>query len=273
MGCCEFGKQWKIDGKSCSRIPPKFAKTLGGPSLCTTTATECCESTRAAYQCFYGYWDYNKLSSCSYQTSHFASDCNDRKSCCQCCQIGRRQYAEYGHCDESILLPEPCKSSYLSCCVDSVDTSIPVVQVPSKPTTSTTTLTTTTTTTTTTKYVTPRRSVCEQFGNQICDQVCNDLEGGNFKCDCYDGYQMSDGKCVRKRVTCSHLKCESKSIAGPFCQTNPSGDATCECLSGYKKIDNSNCVDIDECNHPDPYHYCSQGQNCINTIGSYRCNR
>ena len=157
MGCCEFGKQWNLDGKSCSKIPPKFAKTLGGPSLCTTTATECCESTRAAFHCFYGYWDFNKLSqglqkisfsklvtfgnqhfwveytllvlesTCFYE-SQSSTSCNDRKSCCQCCQIGRRQYAEYGSCDPGIALPEPCKSAYLSCCIESVDTSVPVIQ-------------------------------------------------------------------------------------------------------------------------------------------------
>lgn len=276
MGCCEFGKQWQLDGKSCGRIPPKFATTLGGPSLCTTTATECCESTRAAYHCFYGYWDYNKLSSCSYDTiAPYSNTCNDRKSCCQCCQIGRRQYAEYGHCDQAIALPEPCKSSYLSCCVDSIDTSSPVIQVPSKPTRATTTTATTprTTTSTTKVYITPRRSVCEQYGDKICDQMCIDLDGGKFSCECYEGYYMKDSKCVRKQVTCSMLNCEATSIAGPICQTNDNGDATCECLSGYKKIDNNSCVDIDECNHPDPYKYCSQGQNCINTMGSYKCNR
>ena len=132
------------------------------------------------------------------------SQCNDRKSCCQCCQIGRRQYSESGGCDGSITLPEPCKSAYLACCVPSVDTSVPVVQVPSKPTAATTTLTTTTrpTTPTTTKfhYITPRRSLCKQFGETLCDQVCIDVDGGRFTCECYEGYQRKNDKCVRERV-------------------------------------------------------------------------
>lgn len=136
-------------------------------------------------------------STCFYE-SQSSTSCNDRKSCCQCCQIGRRQYAEYGSCDPGIALPEPCKSAYLSCCIESVDTSVPVIQakfskgsimrtyhelnfqnfrtVPSKPTTSTTTVTTTRTTTTTTRaIITPRRSLCDQYGKQLCEHICIDM--------------------------------------------------------------------------------------------------
>ena len=55
------------------------------------------------------------------------------------------------------------------------------------------------------------------------------------------------------KITCEELQCGVRSSGHPFCKTNPNGDATCQCLPGYKKIDNNQCVDIDECNPPDPY--------------------
>ena len=165
-------------------------------------------------------------------------------------------------------------------------------------------------------FVTRSRSICEQFGNQHCDQLCVDNpEKWTFTCECYEGYERKNGRCVQQRnhvsytiwvilyeleikqnvikvfykkgyvkffmsdagnyffenplvkilfsywdifliitkITCEELQCGVRSSGHPFCKTNPNGDATCQCLPGYKKIDNNQCVDIDECNHPDPY--------------------
>ena len=96
------------------------------------------------------------------------------------------------------------------------------------------------------------------------------------------------------------LNCGKFSNGHPFCHASQDGDAKCECLPGYKKINDNSCIDIDECDHPDPYRsdslhlqkfstilekfrkilwaqdrimksHCKQGQNCVNTIGSYTC--
>ena len=49
------------------------------------------------------------------------------------------------------------------------------------------------------------------------------------------------------------LNCGKFSNGHPFCHASPDGDAKCECLPGYKKINDNSCIDIDECDHPDPY--------------------
>ena len=203
-GCCEFGKQWSLDGKSCNKLPPKFSTALGGASLCTTTAGECCESTNSAFQCYYGYWDFNKLKSCNYESSvTMSNQCNDRQSCCLCCQIGKRAFEDHGTCDPSIMLPEPCKSSYLACCEERIlNQANPIIPIPSKPTTPPpTTKRTTTTTATTTVYIptTRKRSVCEQFGNTLCDHICVDNPekfGKTFWCECREGFERVEEKCV-----------------------------------------------------------------------------
>ena len=225
-GCCEFGKQWSLDGKSCNKLPPKFSTALGGASLCTTTAGECCESTNSAFQCYYGYWDFNKLKSCNYESSvAMSSQCNDRQSCCLCCQIGKRAFEDHGTCDPNIMLPEPCKSSYLACCEERILNQVnPIIPIPSKPTTPPpTTKRTTTTTTTTTVYIptTRKRSVCEQFGNTLCDHICVDNPekfGKTFWCECRDGFERVDEKCVpiKTRVCVGFMRSKFEYLGNDF---------------------------------------------------------
>ena len=227
-----------------------------------------------------------------------SNQCNDRQSCCLCCQIGKRAFEDHGTCDPNIMLPEPCKSSYLACCEERILNQVnPIIPIPSKPTTPPpTTKRTTTTTTSTTVYIptTRKRSVCEQFGNTLCDHICVDNPekfGKTFWCECRDGFERIDEKCVPIKtrvcieynlimkishgidpkilfwqwcrgystwvfcikVTCEMLNCGKFSNGHPFCHASPDGDAKCECLPGYKKINDNSCIDIDECDHPDPY--------------------
>ncbi|TRY76051.1 hypothetical protein DNTS_031957 [Danionella cerebrum] len=49
-------------------------------------------------------------------------------------------------------------------------------------------------------------------------------------------------------------------------------NGTCSCLDGFKlKADGKNCEDINECVLG--VHQCVTGERCINTLGSYRCQR
>ena len=50
---------------------------------------------------------------------------------------------------------------------------------------------------------------------------------------------------------------------------NTEGSYECDCPPGYDG-DGWTCDDIDECNVTN--HNCSNYANCINDIGSYRCN-
>ncbi|XP_030627474.1 fibulin-1 isoform X2 [Chanos chanos] len=59
---------------------------------------------------------------------------------------------------------------------------------------------------------------------------------------------------------------------GARCGQNCRGNGTCVCSQGYKlKPDGQNCEDINECLLGS--HHCRPGERCINTLGSYRCQR
>ncbi|XP_048869640.1 fibulin-1-like isoform X2 [Brienomyrus brachyistius] len=61
---------------------------------------------------------------------------------------------------------------------------------------------------------------------------------------------------------CTNIQCSQRCL----------GNNTCGCFEGYRlKPDGRNCEDINECLLG--AHHCQLGQRCINTGGSYRCQR
>ncbi|KAJ8373463.1 hypothetical protein SKAU_G00040430 [Synaphobranchus kaupii] len=59
---------------------------------------------------------------------------------------------------------------------------------------------------------------------------------------------------------------------GGNCEQRCQGNGTCSCFDGYKlKPDSLGCEDINECLLG--ANRCRRGERCINTIGSYRCQR
>ncbi|XP_076859373.1 hemicentin-1 isoform X2 [Brachyhypopomus gauderio] len=72
-----------------------------------------------------------------------------------------------------------------------------------------------------------------------------------------DSYCADDDECVAD-VPCSHT-----------C-TNIMGGFTCTCPSGYSiSTETNTCQDIDECTQGS--HMCHHNQQCVNTLGRYRC--
>ncbi|XP_050406645.1 fibrillin-2 isoform X2 [Patella vulgata] len=84
---------------------------------------------------------------------------------------------------------------------------------------------------------------------------------GVFGCHCKDGY-IGDG------ITCGNDICFNKTCPENM-ECNRDNNAECQCKKGYIG-DCTKCEDIDECQTrtDDCIHI---GQNCTNTIGSYRC--
>uniref|UniRef100_A0AAY5F2S8 Fibulin-1 n=1 Tax=Electrophorus electricus TaxID=8005 RepID=A0AAY5F2S8_ELEEL len=96
---------------------------------------------------------------------------------------------------------------------------------------------------------------------------------------CMDKSPESDGNLVQNHLLVSH-KCDINKycyatevyVENTTVWCHCLGNNTCSCFGGYKlKPDGKNCEDINECLLGS--HHCRTGERCINTLGSYRCQR
>ncbi|XP_055538598.1 fibrillin-1 isoform X2 [Wyeomyia smithii] len=129
--------------------------------------------------------------------------------------------------------------------------------------------------------VCPEFHILDEFDRKTCQNVyscggelkkrcepgvCRVLAGGDYRCECPQGYQQDDhschdlDECELGRHMCSH-DC-----------FNTAGSYRCDCPHGLRlSTDNRTCDDVDECQqHQDSYEICGDLQ-CLNTYGSYKC--
>ncbi|XP_070605165.1 LOW QUALITY PROTEIN: thrombomodulin [Erythrolamprus reginae] len=133
----------------------------------------------------------------------------------------------------------------------------------------------------------------------LCEQVCVNTEG-SFHCDCWQGYVLTNDRCLREKWRCFDLMCEHECnfVGGEYqctcfegyspdpkspnkclrvcnqtecaAQCDPHGMNDCFCLEhfilGVKADGQKVCTDINECESG----YCGSLK-CINTPGSYKC--
>ncbi|XP_047103945.1 fibulin-1-like isoform X4 [Schistocerca piceifrons] len=103
----------------------------------------------------------------------------------------------------------------------------------------------------------------------ICQQNCINL-WGSYRCTCDAGYVRNiDNRSCDDIDECEKFK--DRKLCVGFC-TNEPGSYRCSCPSGYRLgADGRTCHDIDECLIGNVCH--GPDDNCLNTRGSYQCNR
>ena len=103
-------------------------------------------------------------------------------------------------------------------------------------------------------------------GSNECDAyaTCENIPG-TYDCDCVEGFLGNGRSCenvdeCRMRVH----KCSANAI----CHDATEGAYDCECIDGYDG-NGMECNDIDECSRNS--HSCGENTDCINILGSYKC--
>ncbi|XP_051812727.1 fibulin-1-like isoform X2 [Acanthochromis polyacanthus] len=119
------------------------------------------------------------------------------------------------------------------------------------------------------KYSTPVKPEVVTAGSNTCkNSNCSQLCLGDDKCGCYGGFQLR-----RDGVSCEDVdECRTGNVCGVHGCVNLLGSYRCECKAGFNFNSITKlCEDINECLTNS--HNCISGQACINTEGSFRCQR
>ncbi|XP_051975544.1 fibulin-1-like isoform X2 [Xyrauchen texanus] len=134
-------------------------------------------------------------------------------------------------------------------------------------------------------------STCETKTAKMCCECCllgRAVQEQDLSCDlslpvgyqcglvsrrcCVESSSYSDAKYTQDKSSHGAIQSAGDQCKAANCAHICVGNGTCVCFKGHKfKADGKTCEDINECLLGS--HHCRAGERCINTMGSYRCQR
>ncbi|KAG8182020.1 hypothetical protein JTE90_013951 [Oedothorax gibbosus] len=102
--------------------------------------------------------------------------------------------------------------------------------------------------------------------NQVLNYIISAAIGkGSGNDECLEGFRLSFNGIYCKDIN----ECASNNPCTHICNNFPGG-FSCQCLNGFVlDVDGETCNDIDECNLN--LSNCSSSEECVNTVGSFKC--
>lgn len=308
MACCETGEKWASANGHCNNMDPP---TRDRHSICWTAQHQCCLGSLRESQCSAGISAARGGNICRDPTDKCGID--SYKECCDCCSLGLQFRREGHPCKAHRYLGFHCRHVFLTCCEGegsragsqdgwhsvrerpAVSPTAPPKKVSDSP------------------YPKEAFSIGEErdggnavevedmdecliYEGNICHHRCINTPG-SFRCECFPGYVMQDDDytCAQEATDEENRLKEDGGEAveptstlppptQPTVPLNPCEDSPCEqhctsmggrpqcsCFPGFSlKSDGHSCEDLNECLSA---HACQLNERCVNTAGSYICQR
>ncbi|XP_054902420.1 fibulin-2-like isoform X1 [Poeciliopsis prolifica] len=303
--CCETGEKWASANGHCSNMKPP---TDDRRTICWTAQQQCCLGSLKERQCLAGIEAARAGSFCREDAS---SECgtDSYKECCSCCFLGLQLHRAGHRCEAHQYPGLHCQHVSLNCCKQAEGTQT----IRDRPAMDPTLLPVKVSDSLYPKEAFsigeerdgenavegPIKDMdeCLIYEGNICHQRCINTPG-SFRCECYPGYVLQEDAftCAQERTdeenrlkefhqaaveTTSPLPpptqpsvplnpCEGNSICEQQC-IPVGGRPQCSCSLGFSlRADGRSCDDVDECLSA---HGCQLNERCVNTRGSYVCQR
>ncbi|XP_041655952.1 fibulin-2-like isoform X2 [Cheilinus undulatus] len=305
--CCETGEKWASANGHCNNMEPP---TRDRQSICWTAQQQCCLGSLRENQCSAGINAARAGNMC--RDANDKCGINSYKECCDCCSLGLHFHREGHHCDAHQYLGFHCRHVFLTCCEGegsrdgTQDGWYPVRERPAvDPTAAPKKVSDS-------PYPKEAFSIGEEQDREnavevedmdecqihdICHHRCINMPG-SFRCECFPGYvlQADAFTCAQEATYDDNgLKEDSGAAVEPTstlpppnqppvplnpCEGNSpcehhcasvGGTPQCSCFPGFSLMaDGHSCEDINECLSA---HVCQPNERCMNTAGSYICQR
>uniref|UniRef100_A0A3Q0QZ31 Fibulin 2 n=1 Tax=Amphilophus citrinellus TaxID=61819 RepID=A0A3Q0QZ31_AMPCI len=246
--CCETGAKWASANGHCNNTEP--------PADDVTAQQQCCLGSLRESWCLAGMNAARAGNTCGEDASNKCCLC-ELQDCCSCCSIGLQFRSEGHRCEAHQYMGFHCRHIFLSCCEGEEGRTVsqdgrhtirerPPLNVTPPP-----------------RKESPVEvedmDECLIYEGSICQQICVNTIG-SFQCECNPGYVLQE----------DGFSCAQGNICEQQC-TPVGGEPHCFCSPGFAlRADGRSCQDINECLSA---HACQLNERCVNTAGSYACQR
>ncbi|KAG8002560.1 Fibulin-2 [Nibea albiflora] len=276
--CCETGEKWASVNGHCNNMEPP---TKDRHSICWTAQQQCCRGSLGERRCLAGINAAKAGNMCQGNASDKCGiDYYKASECCDCCSLGLQFHSEGHRCEAPQYLGFHCRHVFLTCCEgqDSRDDWQSVRERPA--------LTPTAPPKRVSDSPYPQEAFsigeerdgenavegpvevedmdeCLIYEGNICHHRCINTPG-SFRCECFPGYVMqADGfTCAQETVDVENGLMEGDRAGVEPTSPHPPATQAPALLNP--------CEDVNECLSS---RACQFNEHCVNTAGSYVCQR
>uniref|UniRef100_S4R548 Fibulin-1 n=1 Tax=Petromyzon marinus TaxID=7757 RepID=S4R548_PETMA len=305
--CCTSGQRWAAKRQQCSDLP----RPANDLEACRMAQKRCCLASLEDASCQAGMTTARQVSGCGSHIDSCSGSMYQKQPCCDCCLLGLKTQSQGLACTDLQGLGQLCSLVYRTCCASGQNNNALYEKGPLRQTCGSNRISERETFNFRDLSV-GCRPLCDCIPRCVslpllsavvspCPGVCleeissRSRTNGGMTPTCRPANSNWTSVTVRAStptpdfhrcfpiiITGSHNTKVKLPISSPRTQADgktcahkcveASTGAQCACHIGYRlRSDAVSCEDVNECLTDE--HHCQEGQRCINTAGSFRCQR